>query len=399
MTIQTSVETLTFTRTLRAPAAEVYRAFTVRDGLYYWFCEDANTRPEVGGHALFSWNTGYHAFGVFRELEQDKKIVLSWRGAGETSDSQISITLEAKYGTTELTLEISDFNPEAEQILQREWSTRLNVLQGYLENGEDRRITERIILGIYPGGLNDEIVTRLGFPVKEGALVGGVIDGLGAAKAGLLANDLIVEVNGMAINDGNSIGAALQGRKPGDEVGVTFYRGADKHNVTMPLSGYPVPPMPESAAALADRIEAAYGEVYREIAALLTGHSEEITHKAPAEGEWSACDVVAHLILHERWMQHWTGSLMQGPEVQGYTSNAPARIAGVVKANPTTADILAALKRAHTELVAIVRSVPDTFNTRKSNLWWLSFEVDGAVLHARGHLDQIRRAIEAAKSA
>lgn len=399
MTVEAPVKTLAFTRTFRAPASEVYRAFTVRDGLYYWFCDDANTRPEVGGHALFSWNTGYHAFGVFRELEQDKKIVLSWRGAGETSDSQISITLEEKYGTTEMTLEISDFSPDAEQTIQREWSTRLNVLVGYVEFGEDRRITERIILGIYPAVLDDEAVTRFGFPVKEGGLVGGVIDGLGAAKAGLLAHDLIVEVNGKAISDGGSIGAALQGLKPGNEVSVTYYRGADKHTVTMPLSGYPVPPMPESAAALADRIEKEYGALYAEIESILAGHSEEITHKAPAAGEWSACDVIAHLILHERWLQHWTGSLMQGPEVQGYTSNTPARIAGVVGTNPTTADILAALKRAHAELVTIVRSVPESFNTRKSNLWWLSFEVDGAVLHARGHLDQMRRAIEAAKSA
>lgn len=392
-------QTLTITRTIHAPVEQVYKGFTEEDWLRYWFSDDQKIRTAVGGHLLFFWNTGYHAFGTFTALEPNKKAAFTWRGMGETRDLHIEVTLDEQNGGTHLTMVTTGFTGENEyDTYKNEWETRLRNLASMLENGADLRLTERVIMGIYPADFNADIAERLGVPVTDGARVGGLVEGYGAQAAGLQVDDVVVEMNGQAIGNNQPIGAAVQGKKPGDIVDVTFYRGAEKHTLNLNLTGYPIPKIATSLAELGDMAENIANQLGQELAAVFDGVSEAEAAKRPAEGEWGANEVIAHLILSERFTHNYIGGLMQGPEVAGYTANTAARIAGVTAVYPTNAEIRAELRRAWDETIAILRHSPESLVARKSNLFWLSMQLDGFAIHTRGHFDQMRKAIEAARS-
>ncbi|MBC6935575.1 MAG: PDZ domain-containing protein [Chloroflexi bacterium] len=399
MVVAPLIEELTFTRAIHAPAAEIYRAFTDGDALDYWLSENARVRNAVGGHILLTWNDGSHAQGTYLELEKDQKIVMSWRASGESEDSRVAVRLETADDCTQLTLTHAGLqNPEAADGYSTRWNAALDNLVSFLETGADLRITRRVILGIWPSEFNEEVAKKLGVPVTNGVRVGGVIPGMGAEAAGLQADDVVVEMNGKTIGPEMPIYRTVENNGPGDPVAVTFYRGAEKHTITLRLSGYPVPEKPPTFNALADLVAETYAGLDAELSALYEGVSETQAGCKPAPGEWSANEVIAHLILSERWLQNWIGGLMQGPEIEGWTANAPARIAGVMATFPTTAALLSEMRRSWAETVAIIRAVPAEIAERKSNLWWVSFEVQGFPNHTQQHFTQIREALAFARA-
>ncbi|MDM4763163.1 trypsin-like peptidase domain-containing protein [Galbitalea sp. SE-J8] len=56
----------------------------------------------------------------------------------------------------------------------------------------------------------------------EGAPVAGVVDGTGAADAGLTTGDVITAVDGTAIADGTGLSSAISAHKPGDTVRISW---------------------------------------------------------------------------------------------------------------------------------------------------------------------------------
>ncbi|WP_244629167.1 S1C family serine protease [Clavibacter capsici] len=74
-----------------------------------------------------------------------------------------------------------------------------------------------------------------------GAPVQGVVDGSGAAKAGLTQGDVVTSVDGKAVASGSELSAAISGHKPGEsvELGWTTAAGA-KRTGTVTLTEGPV---------------------------------------------------------------------------------------------------------------------------------------------------------------
>ncbi|WP_235425931.1 S1C family serine protease, partial [Clavibacter michiganensis] len=74
-----------------------------------------------------------------------------------------------------------------------------------------------------------------------GAPVQGVVDGSGAAKAGLAQGDVVTSVDGKAVASGSELSAAISGHKPGEsvELGWTTATGAGKTG-TVTLTEGPV---------------------------------------------------------------------------------------------------------------------------------------------------------------
>ncbi len=60
---------------------------------------------------------------------------------------------------------------------------------------------------------------------QSGAVVGEVLDGTPAARAGLAAGDVITAVDGTAVRSSDDLSAALAAHEPGDEVTVTWTSG------------------------------------------------------------------------------------------------------------------------------------------------------------------------------
>lgn len=384
-----AIPIVTLTQTIQAPVEQVYRSFTERDWIRDWFCDSAYIEARVGGPFVFSWYTQYFAMGTFTALEENQKIAFTWRGAGETEDSQIEILLDAEGNTTTVTLHHSQASGNLEAF-QSEWEMRLGYLKAALETGADARITDRVIVGFIPGQVSAERAQEIGLAEGEGTLVTSVVEGYSAEAAGIQRGDVIVEVAGHKITPDFPAGNISQGRKPGDTVDVVYYRGTEKHTASVELKGYPVPEAYENFPALADALHEEFAGYITEIRNLFEGVSEEKANAKPADGEWSANENLAHLILSQQWISHWVGGLIQGPETEGFTGNSDARLQGVLTIYPSTAALLEAFEKSCHETVAIVRHFPDELTGRKTNLWWTAFEMVGSNHHLRGHIEQIR---------
>lgn len=393
MTDFAPAEILTFTRTLHAPAADVYRSFTDRDWITYWFCDDAHTRPAVGGHFLLTWTTGFFAQGSFAELEENRRIVLRWRGAGDAYDAHIDITLDESDGQTHVQIAYSDFPPEAADAITHEWESRLDNLVSALERGDDERITRRVILGIIPGTIRDDERAALGLAPNAAMKVDRLIEGFSAEAAGMQVGDIVLLVNGETVTNERPSFMILAAKGPGDTVPVVVLRGGQQHTLDLTLKGYPVPQSVDSWHELAERTTAQYAAQDDAITALITAAGEEAARRQPAAGEWSAVETLAHLILHERWLHAWLGGQVQGPEPTGYTCNHPALISGLLATLPTAAEVAGEYHRARQHTLALLYAFSANGSPRRAHLWWANFELDSLRGHTDQHIDQIRAAL------
>ena len=131
------------------------------------------------------------------------------------------------------------------------------------------------MLGVIPGDFTEEQRSALGVPVSEGLRLDGVLDGMGAQKCGLQRNDVLVAMAGKPItNDFNSLPSAIAGKKGGDKIEVSFYRGAEKNTVTMELTKRPMAEVPFDAAKLAKKARGFYESALAELEAFdARGHN------------------------------------------------------------------------------------------------------------------------------
>lgn len=93
--------------------------------------------------------------------------------------------------------------------------------------------------------LTPEIAKAQGLPVEYGALVRGseegpgVLSGSPAEKAGLMAEDIILEVNGKKLSDGVSLGSEIQKYGVGESVSLKVLRGKDRLVIPVRLEKRP----------------------------------------------------------------------------------------------------------------------------------------------------------------
>jgi S1-C subfamily serine protease len=126
-------------------------------------------------------------------------------------------------------------------------NTLKRVLPQLRQGGE----VERAFLGVSTTDLTSEARESLNLPVKDGALVAGVTDGSPADKAGLrgartqttdglpIGGDIIVEIDGRKVDGSEDVLAAVEAKKPGDSIDVTYYRGDDKRTAKIELTERP----------------------------------------------------------------------------------------------------------------------------------------------------------------
>jgi S1-C subfamily serine protease len=135
-------------------------------------------------------------------------------------------------------------------------NTAKAVLDDFAKYGAARRPSLDIItLPIGP-----DIAEQIGLPADYGILIQEVLPNGAAAKAGLrggnqrlyqgnepvmLGGDLIVGIDGQAIESPQDLSAALNAHKAGDTVTVTIFRGQRRLNVRVTLSDSKNVPQPE----------------------------------------------------------------------------------------------------------------------------------------------------------
>ncbi len=403
MLTEVASTTLTFTQTVKASPAQVYRAFTNAMLFREWLCDNSVVDARETGAYFFSWNRGYYAVGMYTALKQDEKVIFTWQGRDEPAVTQIEITLEKQPDGTLVTLnhngvgEGGAWNGSAEH-LRENWIDALENLASFYDTGLDLRIMRRPMLGIYPTNLTAPVAEKLGIPVTQGILLGGgVLEGMGAAKAGLQKDDVIVSINGKPTPDGNALTEIVTKLKAGDVVEVEYYRGSEKKTVSMTLSGRPAPDVPATPGELADRVQKLYAELDAELDAALDGATEEEASKKPAPNEWNAKEVLAHLIFSERYVQHLAYGIVGGDDNVSWPDNNPLQIEPILTAFPTLKELVDALHKLEAGSVAMTRLIPAETLERKGSYLRAGQILLNFAPHTRQHFDQIRAAIVAAR--
>lgn len=388
---------LRFELSLQAPVSQVFRAFTNKVGFEEWLCDSASTSPRPGGHVFLNWNTGYATCGRFVEIEPEKRVSFSWRGTEEPAETLVTISLKKQGSGTSLKLvhtgiwEAKNW-AKTEQEIKKGWVSGLRNLSAVLESGPDPRITTRPMLGIYLGDSSPDLIKKSGAPVEHGVRLVGVMDGLGAQKCGLRIDDVIVEIEGIAIRTLDDFSRVMPGRTAGEVLNVSFYRGSELKAVVMELSPRKTPPLPASASSLVEEIRAKYAATDQELFTFLESLTEETAALQPAKDQWSVKQILAHLIHGERDVQSiiYKAVVSEGAY---FSDNIPARIQATLQAYPTLPDLVSEFGRAEAETLALLAALPDEFTSRKSSFWVLTNLVINFNDHTREHLAQMKKAV------
>jgi len=400
-------QTLKFTRTITAPPAEVFRAFTHPTALRDWLCYAAQTDARKGGRLYLWWDDGYYADGVFTEFEPGKKLAFSWDGMGEPGPMRMQVSLAAKNGRTVVTLKHAGIGTgskwaDTRRAFERAWPMSLENLQSVLETGVDLRYARLPRLGIGVADFNAEIAAKLGVPVTQGIRLEITFEGTGARAAGLQKDDVIVKLGGKKAVDFPSLIRALEGRQAGDKVPVVFYRGSEKKTVSMELSRRPIPEVPATAAELAEAARKLYADRQAELAKRLEGVIEAEAERKPAPNEWNLKELVAHFIACERDLQSWVAQMLNDREVGDsleFRPNVTIRLGGIVARYPTLPALLEELKRADDESVALLAGLPPEFVARKHLYWrvalWITQVTPSHLPDEHG--EQLRATLDAAR--
>ena len=112
-----------------------------------------------------------------------------------------------------------------------------------------RRVTQELInqgkvergyLGVQLQPLDNEIAQQLNLPAQvTGGLVAHVETGSPAAKAGLVAGDVITGVNNLTVKDSNQLVSMIGLMRPGSTANLTIYRDGKQRQVQVKLGQYP----------------------------------------------------------------------------------------------------------------------------------------------------------------
>jgi uncharacterized protein YndB with AHSA1/START domain len=400
-----NTQTLSFTQTVKAPPAEVYRTFTNATALREWLSDAAMAVPHPGGRFYVSWNTGYYASGEYTVTQPGEKVAFTWQGRGEPASTQVHVNLDAQEGGTKINLEhtglgTGDEWTQAYQEIEAGWRNGLENLASVLENGADLRLVRRPMLGVLLDSFDSDIAKEIGVPVTEGVRLDGVIDGMGAQAAGLQKGDVIVSVAGIPVMDFNSLSVVLQKHYAGDELEVAFYRGAEKMTTIMKLSGRPIPEIPSSGDELARATQKIYDEVDARLDQFLEGVTEEEASHKPAPSEWSIKENIAHLINGERYNPFYIAELAFSEErfSDGFGDNFHPQVEATVAAYPTLVELREELRRNSAETIGTLARLPQEFIARKGSYWRLAYNLLQPAYHLDSHIGQMQAALDSARA-
>ena len=94
-------------------------------------------------------------------------------------------------------------------------------------------------LGVVIQNVNDDIADSIGLPEAKGAMITKVTEDGPAAKQDIKAGDVIVEVNGDAIQDSRDLARKIAELQPDTTVKLSIVRYGDKREVDMKLGAFP----------------------------------------------------------------------------------------------------------------------------------------------------------------
>jgi serine protease Do len=110
-----------------------------------------------------------------------------------------------------------------------------NVLVRLVSGGK----VTRGYLGIIPQDIDADLAKQFNLPDQNGALVGDVMAGTPAAKAGIKSGDVITAINGQPVADAHGLQLTVSQISPGTPVAVKVIRNGVARNFTVTLAELP----------------------------------------------------------------------------------------------------------------------------------------------------------------
>ncbi len=118
----------------------------------------------------------------------------------------------------------------------------INDVQGLIKSVMTTGKLERPYLGVRYVTLTDEYAYQFNLNVKRGAYIApqanAVIADSPAAKAGLKEKDIIIRVNGTAIDEKNSLVSLVSKHAVGEKIELTIVRGGKEQKIAVTLESY-----------------------------------------------------------------------------------------------------------------------------------------------------------------
>jgi hypothetical protein len=384
----------TYQKRISVPPEQVYSALTNSTYLREWLCDSATVQNGVGGRFFAWWNNGHYVAGEFTQLEPNRSASFVWQPRMNKELSTLQVNIEGNGSSALLSLS------ESGQDSGIEWEDALINLVSVLETGRDLRIVQRPMLGITVSDFNPEIAEQMGIPVDEGIRIDDVISGMGAEEAGLARSDVIVEIGGMKVTNWPSLAAALQTARAGDAIEVSYFRGSQLNNVKMTLSARQIPDVPQDPKDLAKQVEQNYIQVRTELEKTLDEITDEEASYSPGAEVWSIKDILAHLIISERYTHIWITEILTGQESwsDDWGGNSTIRGQALIAVYPTIEKLIDLLRKTEMETIELVRALPEQFVARRGGYWRIGTNLLMNSVHTRGHLEQINTALQAARN-
>ena len=393
-------------QTVKATPDQVYFAFTHAISLIEWMCDFATVAARPGGRIYLWWHGDFYSAGEFISLEENKSLQFFWHSSQDPARSQIAVALHGMGNDTLVTLihtvPEGKYWSEHAQDFQQQWTVTLSNLAQVLETGLDKRFFDRPMLGINISDFNAGIAHSMGVPVSDGIRLDFLPEEMSAYRSGLRKDDVLVALDGKPITkDFESLLSAIQGKKNGDKIEAVFYRGPKKKSLTLELSRRPIPQIPWEPKKLAKVIRAKYDEGLAALEAAFQGVSEAEASYHTTPNEWSANEVLAHLIQTER---HWLENLED--EIGGYprfsddwAGNCQVHVRATVVAFGNAQNLLSEMRRLSDEMVAFISALPAEFVARKASyLRIANMLLESSLPHILSHISQIQTAIAGARN-
>jgi serine protease Do len=125
----------------------------------------------------------------------------------------------------------------------------INIAKRSIDSVKQNGRIIRPYLGVRYALITSDMATQNSLPVSYGALVVrgtnpgelAVVPGSPADKAGIVENDIILEVDGTKIDSDHSLGSIVLNKQVGDKVSLKVYHKGDTKTVTVTLTE-PAPP-------------------------------------------------------------------------------------------------------------------------------------------------------------
>jgi hypothetical protein len=344
--------------------------------------------------------------GRFVELAAPHRAVCSWQGTGEPGETSVEFAVgEAENGQVEITVTHGRFGPGAEwdgplAEATKGWTVGLENLKSTLETGVDLRTARQPFLGITLDLLTPERAEREGIAAEYGIYVTGTIPGTGAEAAGLCSGDVVLALDDVETPSFQTLGQALRAHQAGDEVKLQVVRGRERRVVPVTLGQRPQPAGPATAAELADHLAGQEQEIDERLRAAVAGVTEEEAGQCPAEGQWSAKQILAHLSDGERGGQVFLINMA----INGWLDGGPitneqvaGRLEAILAVTPTLQGLVDRFVADEAETVEILRRLPAETVAHKARFRRIAQFVSFIPDHTRDHVEQIEQAVAAVR--